>query len=77
MSLRPRPITVPAPTLSLADITERLFARLGGRLGPVAIARVVRQCHRELEIVHGPVPAEALESLAYERLRPRAASGAM
>lgn len=60
---------------SLADVTERLFARFDGRLRLTAIARVVRGCRRELDTTPGPVLPEMLERLAHERLTHLARQG--
>ncbi len=54
--------------MSLADVSERLYARFDGRLSLSTIARVVRGCRRELDITQGPMLHEILERLAHQRL---------
>lgn len=61
------PADIPPPT-SLADITERLFVTFDGRLDLSTIVRVVRHCHRELEIEQLATPLDAIERLAEQRL---------
>lgn len=59
---------------SLADITERLFARFEGAVPLPTIVRVVRRCRRELDIAGPGSLPELLERLARQRLQSLAAS---
>lgn len=52
----------------LADVVERMVALFEPQLALTTIARVVRHCRRDLEIIAGRSPAEELERLAYNRL---------
>jgi len=68
---RRRPIpaghSVARADAALADVVERMVT-IFGELNVTTIARVVRQCRRDLEILSGGSHAEELERLAYERL---------
>lgn len=53
---------------SLADVTEHLVARFDGRIEPLAVARMVRRCNRELMLTQGRAAPDAVEHLALRRL---------
>lgn len=53
---------------SLADVTEHMMARFHGQVDLPTIARIVRQCRRELIVTRRPVSLDAVEHLAAKRL---------
>jgi hypothetical protein len=54
--------------LSLADVTERLFASYESRFDLSAIIGVVRRCRRELDSLPGPATLDRIAELAEVRL---------
>ncbi len=54
--------------MSLADVTESLFARFEGQLSLTSVVCVVRRCRRELDSERGAGSPGMIERLAGERL---------
>jgi hypothetical protein len=63
-----RETSMPVPTGTLADVTERLFAEFEPRVSLTTIIATVHDCRRDLAGAPPPALPELVERLARQRL---------